>query len=62
MEDGMIPPPPYWLRAWGIIAVLFHQILYLPALSILFSAMHCGIVHFIGTPSSLLSFFFFLGG
>ena len=49
MEDGTVAPPVHWLRAWGVVAVSCHTILYLPALSILFSAMHCGIVYFTGT-------------
>lgn len=48
MEEAMAPPPQYFLRAWGLVVLSFHQVLYLPALSVLFSAMHCGIVHFLG--------------
>lgn len=51
MEEGTVPPPPYFLRVWGLVSVGFHHILYLPALSILFSAMHCGIVHYLGNSS-----------
>ncbi len=48
MEEGTIPPPPFWLMLWGCSTIVLHSILYLPALSVFFSALHCGIVNFTG--------------
>lgn len=39
---------PKLLKAWGTVTVLVHQVIYLPILSILFSALHCGIAEIRG--------------